>query len=270
MGILCDPRHPALAEFPTDFHTNWQWYDLLQRSSSMVLDGTPASFRPIVQVVDNFVTNRKLGDLVEARIGAGRLVVCSINIWDDLDSRPVARQLHNSIVRYMESEQFAPTNNLTKEEIRTFLRPSRPTSLASLGAKVIFADSEDRANGNLAANAIDGEPDTFWHTQWEPAESTYPHELRIDLQKSMQLTGLLYTPRQDMENGRIGRYEVFVSDNLKNWGEPAARGTFAPGSDSQAITFAKVQRGRFIRFVALSELNGHNFAAIADLDVIRP
>lgn len=270
MGILCDPRHPALAEFPTDFHTNWQWYDLLQRSSSMVLDGTPASFRPIVQVVDNFVTNRKLGYLVEARIGAGRLVVCSINIWDDLDSRPVARQLHNSIVRYMESEQFAPTNNLTKEEIRTFLRPSRPTSLASLGAKVIFADSEDRANGNLAANAIDGEPDTFWHTQWEPAESTYPHELRIDLQKSMQLTGLLYTPRQDMENGRIGRYEVFVSDDLKSWEEPAARGMFAPGSDSQAITFAKVQRGRFIRFVALSELNGHNFAAIADLDLIRP
>jgi hexosaminidase len=139
-----------------------------------------------------------------------------------------------------------------------------------LGAKVTYADSEDRANGNVAVNAIDGDPETFWHTQWEPVETPYPHEIRIDLQKSVSLSGLTYTPRQDMENGRIGKYEVYVSDDLTRWGKPVARGTFAAGSDSQTVPFAAPAKGRYLRFVALSELNGHRFAAIADLDVILP
>ena len=46
MGILCDPRHPALARFPTEFHSNWQWWNLLEHSRSVVLDDTPASYRP--------------------------------------------------------------------------------------------------------------------------------------------------------------------------------------------------------------------------------
>jgi hypothetical protein len=270
MGILCDPHHPALSEFPTESHTNWQWYDLLQRSNAMVLDGTPSGFRPIVQVVDNFVDNRKLGNLIEARVGNGRLIVCSMNIWDDLETRPVARQLYESILSYMGSERFAPTATLTSGEIRSFLRPSRSSNLTTLGAKLIFADSEDLANGNMASNAIDDDPDTFWHTQWQPSETPYPHEIRIDLQKTVSLIGMSYTPRQDMENGRIGKYEVYVSDDPATWGEPVARGSFPPGDAVQTVTFLKPVKGRYLRFIALSELNGHPFAAIADLDVILP
>ena len=69
MGILCDPKHPALADFPTDFYSNWQWYELLDHSRSMILDDTPAEFRPIVQVIDNFARNHKLGVIFEARVG---------------------------------------------------------------------------------------------------------------------------------------------------------------------------------------------------------
>ena len=270
MGILCDPHHPALVGFPTEFYTNWQWYDLLERSNAMVLDRTPPSFRPIVQVVDNFVDNRKLGDLIEARVGTGRLVVCSLNIWDDLDNRPVARQLYESVLQYMGSERFAPTSRLTLGEIRSFLRESRPSNLSMLGAKVISVDSEDRANGNVASNAIDDDPNTFWHTQWQPSETPYPHEILIDLQKPVRLAGLKYTPRQDMENGRIEKFEVYVSYDRMSWSEPAARGSFIPGGKTQTITFGKPVTGRYMKFIALSEIHGHPFAAIADLDVIIP
>ena len=60
-GMLCNARHPLLAGFPTEFHTNWQWYDLLKRSRAMILDGTPGGFHPVVQMIDNFARNHKLG-----------------------------------------------------------------------------------------------------------------------------------------------------------------------------------------------------------------
>jgi hypothetical protein len=53
LGILCDPKHPALAEFPTDFHSNWQWWYLVTRAAPMILDDLPAGLRPTVQVIDD-------------------------------------------------------------------------------------------------------------------------------------------------------------------------------------------------------------------------
>jgi len=76
MGILCDPKHPALAQFPTEFYSNWQWYELLQNSRSVNLNDTPATFRPIIEIIDNFARNNKLGNLFEARVGGGSLLVC--------------------------------------------------------------------------------------------------------------------------------------------------------------------------------------------------
>ena len=65
MGMLCDPQHPLLAQFPTESHSNWQWYELMQRSRLFILDDTPADYRPIVQVIDNFARNHKLGVVFE-------------------------------------------------------------------------------------------------------------------------------------------------------------------------------------------------------------
>ena len=83
MGILCDPKHPALARFPTDMHTDWQWHEPIGHSVTMVLDDLPATLRPIVQVVDNFTKNRRLGLVFEARVGKGRLLVSSIDLRDE-------------------------------------------------------------------------------------------------------------------------------------------------------------------------------------------
>jgi hypothetical protein len=124
LGILCNPKHPALAKFPTEFHSNWQWWDLVTKSRFMVLDKLAPRLRPIVQVIDDWNTNRKLGLLFEARIGRGKLLVCSIDLKSNLDARPVARQMLYSLLRYMESENFNPKEatdvrligNLLKQE----------------------------------------------------------------------------------------------------------------------------------------------------------
>lgn len=111
LGILCDPAHPALARFPTDFHSDWQWWHLVKNSRPIILDETPADYRPLVQVVDNFARNHKLGILFEARVEAGRLLVCSVDL-PNLQHRPEARQLLASLTAYMQSPRFAPAHTL--------------------------------------------------------------------------------------------------------------------------------------------------------------
>ena len=126
MSILCDPKHPALAGFPTEFYSNWQWFDLLNTSQTMVLDELPATYRPIVQVIDNFVHNRKLGNLFEARVGSGRLLVCSLDLQRNLEQRPAACQLLRSLYAYMSSADFKPSQRLEPEVLARLLENQPP------------------------------------------------------------------------------------------------------------------------------------------------
>lgn len=120
MGILCDPAHPALRAFPTEAYSNWQWWDPARRSRSVVIDDVPVV--PIVRVIDNFTRNHSLANVFEARVGAGRLLFCAIDITSDLTNRPVARQLRASLLRYAASDEFAPKPELTPAQLGSFLR----------------------------------------------------------------------------------------------------------------------------------------------------
>jgi hypothetical protein len=99
MGLLIDAKHPALAAFPTASFSEWQWWDLVTDSRAVILDATPAAYRPVVQVIDNFERNHKLGVLFEARVGSGRLLVCTLDLLHKQES-PVARQLLHSLLQY--------------------------------------------------------------------------------------------------------------------------------------------------------------------------
>ncbi|MCS2892003.1 beta-galactosidase [Parabacteroides faecis] len=112
LGILCDPAHPALVAFPTEGYSDYQWWDLVSNCNAMVLDDFPADYRPVVQLVDDWFTNRKLGILLEGKIGNGKLMVCSADLQKDLDKRPAARQLRQSILQYMASGRFNPSTSL--------------------------------------------------------------------------------------------------------------------------------------------------------------
>jgi hypothetical protein len=122
LGILCDPAHPALAQFPTEYHSNWQWWYLISRAGAMILDELPSEVNPIVQVIDDWVTNRKLGLLIEAKVGRGKLLVSSIDLENDLDSNPVARQMRASLLHYMDSSRFKPSVILTEAQVRSLMQ----------------------------------------------------------------------------------------------------------------------------------------------------
>ncbi|OXU14870.1 sugar-binding domain-containing protein [Sedimentisphaera salicampi] len=118
LGMLCDPNHPVFNDFPTDMHTNWQWWGLMNDCKPMILNEMPRDFRPAIQMIDDWHRNRKLGLLFEAKVGEGRVLVCCMDIESGLDERPVARQLKTSIYNYMQSDNFAPQQSISTEELR--------------------------------------------------------------------------------------------------------------------------------------------------------
>lgn len=107
MGLLCDPSHPALAHFPTDMHTDWQWWDLNINSTAMITD-TIQGGSPIVEMVDNFANNRRLASLYEGKVGNGKLMLATFDLGTELEKRPVAKQMLFSLLNYMNSEAFNP------------------------------------------------------------------------------------------------------------------------------------------------------------------
>lgn len=109
LGILCNPNHPALKNFPTQYYSNYQWQFAMSHSNAIRLDKIAPGIQPIVRVIDDWVTARPLGLLFECKIGKGKLMVSGIDLLSGNDERPEAKQLLYSLKTYMESNQFNPS-----------------------------------------------------------------------------------------------------------------------------------------------------------------
>lgn len=268
LGAWIDAQHPALAGFPTSFHQDWQWNDIVTHARAVVLDDLPRGLCPIVQPIDDWNTNRRLGMLFECRVGKGRLLICSADLSNDLPERPAARQLRTSLLAYAASAAFKPKAAVDAEQLRAALWRSSPSAMVNLGAKVVSADSEDGAHGNPAAKAIDGDPDTIWHTEWGAKEPPFPHELVVDLTREVKLRGFRLLPRQDQGNGWFTGYQLDVSPDGKNWSQPVAAGTWAADAAEKTVRLSSPVSARFVRLIAKDGVQGHPWAAVAEFDVI--
>ena len=146
-----------------------------------------------------------------------------------------------------------------------------PAVLSRTGWTVKYFDSQETVGENGAAtNAIDGSTSTFWHTQWYNVSPNppCPHEIQLDMTASHSVSGFTYLPRQDGGNhGWVGQYEFYVSADGTNWGTAVATGTFANDSTLKTVDFTAAT-GRYVRFRALTEVNGNPWTSCAELNVI--
>ena len=132
---------------------------------------------------------------------------------------------------------------------------------------IAYVDSEETsADNNSAGNAIDNNPNTIWHTEWSASSPLPPHEIQLDLGRQYQISKVNYLPRPDNSNGRIARYELYISSNVTDWGSSVAQGTFTNTESLQEISFTETT-GRYVRFVALSEVNNNPWSSAAEIDV---
>lgn len=117
LGILCNPAHPAFRQFPTQYHSNYQWWDAMSHGNAIRLDAVDKTIQPILRVIDDWYTAKPLALLFECRIGKGKLLVSGIDLLAGADGRPEARQLLHSLKTYMASDAFQPSTLVSADVI---------------------------------------------------------------------------------------------------------------------------------------------------------
>jgi hypothetical protein len=117
MGLLIDAKHPLFDEFPTEMHSNWQWWPVVKNSNPLILDALSAQIHPIVETIDNVERVHHLGLIFECKIGNGSLFVCMSDLKNQLHYKE-NKQLYNALIHYVNSAHFQPVENLKPEELK--------------------------------------------------------------------------------------------------------------------------------------------------------
>lgn len=261
MGTWIARDHPALAGFPTEAHHDWQWTELIAGARAMNLAHLPPGLQPIVQPIDDWNRNYKLGVLFEAKVGSGRLMVSTADLESRLDQRVAARQLRRSVLDYMAGGAFQPRTEVAPAEMRASLFDTRV--MKKLGAAA--------SGWPDAASAIDGDPNTY---ALVPARAGAPRaqpELTIAFPAAVPFSGLVLMPRQNHRDheGDVRQWRVELSDDNVGWRDAAPAPVALDSTfDPQTIVFDHAVSARYIRLTALSGFGADTASALADVAVI--
>ena len=130
-GAYIDKSHPLFKyDFPTDDWSNLNWWELLNQAQVMNFADLPRDYQSPVQPIDTWQVSRKLGMILEARVGKGRLLMTTMDISSDLAHRPVARQMRKALLSYMQSKDFTPSLTLTPQTVADFFtRQAAPLNM---------------------------------------------------------------------------------------------------------------------------------------------
>ncbi len=121
LGCLIHEEHPVFDDFVTSYHTDWQWWDILNHAKVIEMQDAPRELRPFIQVIDAYDNNEKLGIGFEAQVNGGKLLVLAVDTRKDMENRPATRQLLASVDNYVKSEKFAPEVKLDETFIESIL-----------------------------------------------------------------------------------------------------------------------------------------------------
>lgn len=127
LGLLIDNKHPMFQYFPTDFHTDWQWWEIISNSRSLIIDRLPSSYNPVVEPIDNIDRSLRLAMVMEFTVGKGKLMVIMANP-DKLNLSPEGRWFIASASKYMASKECDPRYILSPGQLKQLLTvPSAAT-----------------------------------------------------------------------------------------------------------------------------------------------
>ena len=132
--------------------------------------------------------------------------------------------------------------------------------------KLVSVDSQH--SGNEATKAFDNNTSTFWHTEYQGSEPKCPHSIVIDMIRTYEVTAFTYTARTDgSENGMVKNYQVYLSMDGKTWGTPVVAGEFKKTTAMQIATLSTPKVGRYLKFVATSEVNNNAWTSASEIGI---
>ncbi|MEO7718769.1 MAG: glycoside hydrolase family 2 TIM barrel-domain containing protein [Capsulimonas sp.] len=115
------------------------------------------------------------------------------------------------------------------------------------------------------AHLFDGDAGTIWHSRYSPTQAPAPHWVVVDFKDPQPIAAVLITPRPDGSNGRPRDYELYLSDNGTDWGNPVAKGNMPDTPDRQRIKLSSPRTARYLKFVIVNDHSGQNFGSLAEI-----
>lgn len=117
MGQLIDTEHPIFKEFPTDFHTDWQWWIMATKRAAVL----PHPMKTIITEMDSYAFLRPMAQLIEFRCLKGKVLLSTMELHKS-QQYPEVRALQASIYTYLSEENFEPAEEITEEELSMLVR----------------------------------------------------------------------------------------------------------------------------------------------------
>ncbi|MFI7340854.1 discoidin domain-containing protein [Streptomyces sp. NPDC050085] len=149
--------------------------------------------------------------------------------------------------------------------------PAAVVDLSRTGWTASASDEETAASGNAAAQVLDGDPDTIWHSRYSGTAQPLPHSITIDMKSVRDVSALTYQPRRSGANGRIGAYTVTASTDGTTFGTPVARGTWKDDDTVKGATFLRTVSARYVRLTATTEAGGRGpWSSAAEIRLSAP
>ncbi|MFE7582111.1 discoidin domain-containing protein [Streptomyces gardneri] len=172
--------------------------------------------------------------------------------------RPVPGALEQQAAKVSPHHGVAPANAM---------EPTAPV-LARTGWTATASDEETVGESGRAANVLDGDAGTIWHSRWSGTPAPLPHSITVDMHRTAVVSALVYQPRTGGANGRVGEYSVSVSADGRNWGSPVATGTLADDAGAKTLGFAP-QGARFVRLTAVTEAGNRGpWSSAAEINLL--
>ena len=117
MGQLIDTMHPIFKNFPTEFHTNWQWWPMANTRAVIL----PRQMESIITEMDSYAYLRPMAQLFECSVGGGKVLFSSMGLHN-LQKYTEARALLHAIYEYLASEEFAPVQEMSVEDLKELVK----------------------------------------------------------------------------------------------------------------------------------------------------
>ena len=202
MGLLVDNSHPIFRSFPASSCNDFQWFNLLgtkqkPQSRGIIVTGLlPKDERPIVTMIPSYKNPELLSLLMEARVGKGKVLICSMNVMEQLD-KPEVRQFYRALLGYAASAEFHPKNEIPMMQLRELIRDE--------SVKVNTAKSNDSSllyTGSWTPDGVDARKGT--------EKGRWTTEIGATVSWDFSGTGIVVTARRDKMGSS---YDVFLDGN---------------------------------------------------------
>ncbi|MCH5227100.1 MAG: hypothetical protein J1F16_04700 [Muribaculaceae bacterium] len=135
LGLLIDETHPVFNKFPTENHTQWHWFSIVNNSRTLIIDRLPGEIDPIIEVIDNPERSYRLALMLECNVSKGKLLILTVDL-QKIEETPEGFWLMQSVKEYVAGKEFNPSLTLTPLQVENLLtKPSTARKVKEMEVK---------------------------------------------------------------------------------------------------------------------------------------